>query len=86
MFFSDYSQNYGDGGPDDSADPEFSERLRASSSASSAGSDGDVLIRDAMEFATNATQCDRAGQYQTAIFYYAVCIWVIVFQFYVNLF
>ncbi|XP_071803068.1 calpain-7-like [Asterias amurensis] len=73
MFFSDYSQNYGDGGPDDSADPEFSERLRASSSASSAA-EGDVLIRDAMEFATNATQCDRAGQYQTAIFYYAEAI------------
>ncbi len=57
MFWSDYSQSYSDGGPDDSTDPEFSERLRASSSATSAAasSAGDVLIRDAMEFATVST-------------------------------
>ena len=70
MFWSDYSRNFGENGENDGAETELSETLRASSSASHS----DVLVRDAMEFATKATQCDRAGQYQTAIFYYAVCI------------
>ncbi|XP_038044478.1 calpain-7-like [Patiria miniata] len=65
MFWSDYSSNYGENEVVGSVNP---------GDSSSRPAHSDVLVRDAREFATTAIKCDQAGQYQTAIFYYAEAI------------
>ena len=86
MFWSDFNQRYGSDNSNTGSETVGAMDLgspgydgadgRDSPAAAGSGTGGthaaDALVRDAVEFATQATRYDSNGQYKTAIFYYVV--------------
>ena len=87
MFWSDFNDRYGSGTSNIGLEGDAMDFGSGAGSSGNSGSDSapfgsasfaqdglqaDALVKDAVEFATQATRYDSNSQYRTAIFYYVV--------------